>query len=118
MPGGELIPPGGVWWNLVAWGASFQRPYATMTSRTAVTKGRIAQVQAMVIRVTTVAPVTITSRPRAASGVSPGRILRSPGRIRPKAPRISHSPFLRALRNDPRLAPLVRRLGLPAPKRS
>ena len=45
----------------------------------------------MVMSVTTVAPMTITRRPRAASGVRPGRILNSPGRIKPNAPSISQT---------------------------
>ena len=51
---------------------------------------------------TTVAPSMMTTRPAAASGVSPVRMRSSPGRIRPSPPRISATPM--KCRNQPGMA--------------
>ncbi|OGL18833.1 MAG: hypothetical protein A3F92_04710 [Candidatus Rokubacteria bacterium RIFCSPLOWO2_12_FULL_71_22] len=48
---------------------------------------------------TTVAPIMMSTSPAAASGVRPGRMRRSPGRIRPIAPSTSAMPMNR--RNRP-----------------
>src|SRR5207244_3986774 len=76
-----------------------RRPKATNAARSATTSSIRATATIPPTSVITVAPIMMITSPAAASGVRPGRMRRSPGRIRPSAPSTSATP--RNLKNQP-----------------